>query len=812
MVILDIKGVFDMTEFKSIQELLNALYSCIAIDDKGNAYLRTNSSGVTPDPGPDPGPDPTFTRIGAQDDNTSALYNTYLIKANLAGIHCHVEENGSNSFGVELNSSAVTTINFAGAGIDDLAFADVAVKNENGVIYLQTVDTLKWLKPSTFEIKCGHLIAIKKLNASDYNSPNYVAPHIIIGDSTDDGYGDLLGKLDSLIPGIQNNSGTIYHNLFEGMFATSPRLANVNVYYPRLIGQNIYKRMFADCPILNTANLYIAKQLVFNNECTGFAESIFDGCGNLSKLDASINCEAMPAAKMFANAFNNTQVTSLTIKAQSISDAYKVEDLDYPLYNWLGGASNRQGTITKPYALTLTENSDSGIPTNWTVINTGEPPTPPEPPEPEKPDLDNFDPAVPLCIENTTDIPVEIGMCNVYDSNDTPMSPEVPARGNCKISYDLVKWENYNLVLKPDTDINKTEDLGKITLKNRGDRVYIKADKLETALNTDIFLSTIIKVINTSEKPRIRVGGNIASWNKGSNDSYITDYLEMNSKDSYCYQYMFKDCDCLVRAPELPATRLAESCYYAMFSGCSNLTQSPSLPATYLASSCYSRMFSGCTQLKDAPALPATALKGGCYAYMFSGCRSLTQAPNLPATTLFGSCYTGMFYGCESLTQAPNLSSTKLAGSCYASMFQNCSSLTQAPELPATELAPAEAMTGCYSEMFSGCSKLTQAPHLPATTLTNFCYDQMFSGCSSLTQAPELPATTLAENCYRRMFVNCIGLNYIRCSATDISASQCTYKWVSGIGSAGDFYTPAATNWTTDENGIPAGWTRHDIT
>lgn len=795
-----------MTEFKSIQELLNALYSCIAIDDKGNAYLRTNSSGVMPDPDPDP--DPTFTRVAGQDDDASNTYNQYLRNANLLGIHCQRDENGGRSFGVELNSSAVTTINFAGASAGNLAIADVGVKNENGIIYLQNADTLKWLKPNTFSIKCGHLVAVKKLNTGDYVSPEYVAPIITIGDTKDSGYGDLLGKLSSLIPGIPDSSKTIYHNLFEGMFANSPKLANVNVYYPYIIGQNIYRRMFADCPILNKANLYISDKPLMTTECISFAESIFDGCSNLSKLNAMIKCAEIPAAKMFANAFNNTQITSLTIEANSISDIYKVEDLDYPLYNWLGGASNRQGTITKPYALTLTENSDSGIPTNWTVRNTGEPPTPPEP---EKPDLDKFDPAVPLCIENTTDVPAEIGMCNVYNSNDTPMTPEIPARGNCKISYDLVKWENYNFVLKPDTDINKTEDLEKITLKNKGDRVYIKADKLETALNTDIFLSTIIKVINTAENPRIRVGGNIASWNKGSNDSYIKDYLEMNSKDSYCYQYMFKDCDCLVRAPELPATRLADSCYYAMFSGCSNLTQSPALPATYLASSCYGRMFSGCTQLKDAPVLPANTLARGCYAYMFSGCSSLTQAPELPATILTGSCYTGMFNGCESLTQAPNLPSTKLAGSCYASMFSDCSSLAQAPELPATELAPAETMTGCYSEMFSGCSKLTQAPHLPATTLTNFCYDQMFSGCSSLTRAPELQATTLAENCYRRMFANCLELNYIKCSATDISASQCTYKWVSGIGSTGDFYTPAATNWTTNENGIPSGWTRHDI-
>jgi hypothetical protein len=103
---------------------------------------------------------------------------------------------------------------------------------------------------------------------------------------------------------------------------------------------------------------------------------------------------------------------------------------------------------------------------------------------------------------------------------------------------------------------------------------------------------------------------------------------------SGCYIYLFRDCDSLVTAPELPATTLAERCYYPMFNGCTSLIAAPELPATTLAKYCYANMFYGCTSLIAAPELPATTLAEYCYAYMFYGCTSLITAPELPATTL----------------------------------------------------------------------------------------------------------------------------------------------------------------------------------
>ena len=87
----------------------------------------------------------------------------------------------------------------------------------------------------------------------------------------------------------------------------------------------------------------------------------------------------------------------------------------------------------------------------------------------------------------------------------------------------------------------------------------------------------------------------------------------------------------------------------------------------------------------------------------------------------------------------------------------------------------------------------------------------MFDGCISLTQAPELPANKLVNSCYRQMFSGCNKLNYVKCSATDISATDCTTNWLGDVSKTGDFYCLSKTEWSSDENGIPVGWLRYDI-
>ena len=389
-----------------------------------------------------------------------------------------------------------------------------------------------------------------------------------------------------------------------------------------------------------------------------------------------------------------------------------------------------------------------------------------------QPDLDVFDPNVPFCIENVGDVPVEIGLYN---------TGKKAVRSNCKISTNLKTWSDYNLVLTNDSESN---DIGRILLQNKGDRVYIKADK--TPFGSYVprpYPHTKFKVFNQSDSKKIRARGNIASLNHGSNDLYKTDYLTYKLvEDSYCYYNMFYSCTSLTQAPELPATTLSHYCYSNMFYNCTSLTQAPELPATTLANYCYYDMFMFCTSLKRAPAV-------------------------LPAATLAAGCYDHMFYDCKYLTQAPTLPARILADSCYEAMFGGCTSLTQAPELPATNLA-----YECYFDMFAGCTSLTQAPELPATTLADYCYRHMFGNCTSLTQAPELPATTLTDYCYQDMFSYCAKLSYVKCLATDTSATSCTFNWLYGVSYTGTFECDNKKYFTLDSvSGIPTGWTITEI-
>ena len=121
--------------------------------------------------------------------------------------------------------------------------------------------------------------------------------------------------------------------------------------------------------------------------------------------------------------------------------------------------------------------------------------------------------------------------------------------------------------------------------------------------------------------------------------------------------------------------------------------------------------------------------------------------------------------------------------------------------LPATTLSK-----GCYKQMFKW-SNLTRAPELPATDLAESCYESMFQNCAALTKAPDLNATTLAKNCYKNMFNACHSLNYVKCLATNKSASGCTFTWLHGVADTGTFVKANGVDWMTDISGIPSGWT-----
>lgn len=151
------------------------------------------------------------------------------------------------------------------------------------------------------------------------------------------------------------------------------------------------------------------------------------------------------------------------------------------------------------------------------------------------------------------------------------------------------------------------------------------------------------------------------------------------------------------------------------------------------------------------------------------------------------------------------LPATKINENCgYGYMFAWCTLLKKSPQvLPATTLSE-----GCYDCMFFYCLTLETTPSLPATTLAEGCYSSMFFECRSIIDAPILPATTLVYRCYLNMFGYCYSLRFVKCLATDISASECTKNWVYEVPSTGTFVkSPSMTGWTTGVNGVPSGWT-----
>ena len=108
-----------------------------------------------------------------------------------------------------------------------------------------------------------------------------------------------------------------------------------------------------------------------------------------------------------------------------------------------------------------------------------------------------------------------------------------------------------------------------------------------------------------------------------------------------------------------------------------------------------------------------------------------------------------------------------------------------------------------------GCTNLVNAKNLILPNPTKAGqYKGLFYGCTGLLEAPVLSSATLTEKCYEDMFSGCTSLNYIKCLATDISATDCTKNWLDGVSPSGTFVKASSmNNWPSGASGIPSGWT-----
>ena len=245
--------------------------------------------------------------------------------------------------------------------------------------------------------------------------------------------------------------------------------------------------------------------------------------------------------------------------------------------------------------------------------------------------------------------------------------------------------------------------------------------------------------------------------------------------------------------------------------------------ATLSANAATPTITSGNTVLWKGELIPSTNVSTGVGIGTFSSTGRFNLGGN-PMSLLYGDNFRGqtslsgkdyafvnLFNGCSGLINAERLAlpATTLSLECYSHMFQGCINLTKVSE----KLLPATALTEfCYHRMFRTCYSLTTVLELPALTLSRSCYAGMFQSCSNLPQAPVLNARTLVTYCYAEMFNGCSKLNYIKCLATDISATGCTSLWISGVSSNGTFVKSSSINtWhicnTSNYDGIPCNWT-----
>ena len=392
--------------------------------------------------------------------------------------------------------------------------------------------------------------------------------------------------------------------------------------------------------------------------------------------------------------------------------------------------------------------------------------------------------------------------------SNIPNGKELAIQPNLAISYDAVHWFKYN----PNTIV---------TIKYSGDCVYFCATEEGNERFADIGLveskngARNATVLNNSfyyfqMTGKIAASGSIMSLL--SKDPFKAEMKENpivvnpnNSTGAFTFFGLFYNCEALVKAPNLSATKLASHCYDCMFRGCTSLEEMPDLLATYLPVGCYMHMFNGCNSLVKTKRINAIQInESACYG-MFWSCENLEEAilfnnSILENADTFGIRY--MFYNCVKLRKGPNIYvDGKVGHATCNSMFQGCS-LTGVPII---HIKSIQNRSGLYGNMFKDCKQLSSVPidylQNSAAVISNHLsvynshdpddgataqsinvketYSHMFENCTSLTSAPFLYECALSTakyastNQYNGIFMGCTQLSSL---STDFTKYDANFK------------------------------------
>lgn len=568
---------------KTIQEMLQELSQCI-VTVSGEFRFRTNwNGGKVPQPDLDVfDPNVPFCIENVGDVKANVQYNT---KNTNIKISKDYKTWNDYTSGTEIELNPKDRVYIKSDYVKDTSYDPRFVFNGNGArlrargniasLIYGTNDTYVNKYTSTEKYcynqmfsGCSRLtqapeLPATKLAYSCYQSMFYnctsltQAPELPAITLADYCYYSMFQRCTSLTRAPELPATKLANSCYNNMFYDCTSLIQAPDLPTTTLAANCYGNMFASCTSLTHAPVLPATTLA--NSCYNY---MFYGCASL------VQAPELPATTlanycynyMFSRCRKLNHVKCLATDT-SATDCTK---------DWLSGVAS-VGTFECDNKKYFTLDSPNGIPTGWTITEIN--------PEAEKPDLDVFDPNVPFCIENVGDVPVEIGMYDVTSN----------IRNSCEISYNNKDWITYNLAVDPNPS-----DIKKITLSNKGDRVYIKSNHYGTTASPTPY--TRIKVLNESDTTKIQARGNIASLNYVYNDEYKTKY---NSTENSCYSGLFMSCKSLIKAPDLVATSLSKSCYMLMFKGCTNLKYIKCLATNISASNCTDEWVRGVSSKGD---------------------------------------------------------------------------------------------------------------------------------------------------------------------------------------------------------------------
>ncbi|MBR4441367.1 MAG: T9SS type A sorting domain-containing protein [Bacteroidales bacterium] len=157
---------------------------------------------------------------------------------------------------------------------------------------------------------------------------------------------------------------------------------------------------------------------------------------------------------------------------------------------------------------------------------------------------------------------------------------------------------------------HQLDESGEITLKS-SDTIYLRGNNESGFSKSETEYSRFVL-----SHPGFKAGGSVMSllFNGEEYDGLPSEY---------CFYSLFRDCENLVTAPELPAKILREYCYARMFENCTSL-QKPQdlLPAVSLEDHCYYNMYAY-SGIKYTPMIQAVMYADHGMGYMFAGCADL---------------------------------------------------------------------------------------------------------------------------------------------------------------------------------------------